>query len=594
PDFKVGEPQKDKNRIVYPLSGKHGSKVYTLKASGVKEDIILYKKSSDTMQFNYKLGLAQSMEARLESDGSLGVYGANGPLMGNVSTGSEQDAELLKKAQKSSEKTKLIFKIPAPFVLEGKSKTSQSAKAWYGLKDNVLTVHVAGLASANYPLSIDPSVYVETARKLMRGNNESNIDFDISNELIQKSQTTGARIDGWSDTKEMSAGLWDQSMAAAGGFIYQAGGRIDPTKPYIVSSQSSVQASNSSSFVMNMPSSRPAGDLYVALISHDGTGVITPPGGGGWTEYADTREHAAYYKIGTDQGGGNESSTYTWTGGSEQWAGVIVQIKGFESSSPISGTAGTGSNASDVVPVFPTTTPSHDSTLVIRAVGVDSDQPGEFGWLPSGHTKVYSGTSSTDTANSSAVMVATLDTPPLATVATGTTTLANDGLVNDSYGASSIAIRPATVTAGVQASVNWAQFDSATGSISSSNPGAGTCSGWCTNSAYNLPEGRVGMSMIAYNGFLYAMGGSDGTNRESTVFIAKLGVNGEPSLWHPTDTNKNNWVYWYTDSGLNGATARNYHGAYAYNNKMYVLGGQTNASAGGVTTVEMADILPNG
>lgn len=595
PKFKVKAPQKDKNRVIYPLSGYNGAKVYTLQSTGIKEDIILKTPSSDTALFEYAIELPASMEPRLENDGSLGVYGAEGALLsGNISTGTEKDADLLKKAQEKAAKNKLIFRVPAPFVVEGNKKVSQSARAWFSLDGNKLGVHASGLKSAQYPLSIDPSVYVETAQKLMRGNNESNVDFDIANELIQKSQTTGARIDYWSGSTEMNAGLWDHSVAAAGGKIYRAGGRVDPTMPYMVGQKSSVQATDSTSFVMSMPDIRPAGDLYVALIAHDGTGAITPPAGGGWTEYADTREHAAYYKIGADQGGGNESASYTWTGGSEQWAGVIMRIKGFNAGSPISGTAGTGNNAADVVPVFPTTTPGHDATLVIRAVGVDSDQPSDAGWLPSGHTRIHSGVSSTDTANSAAIMVATLDNPPLTSNATGTATLTNDGLVSDSYGASSIAIRPAAVTAGVQSTVEWATFNSTTSAIDSPNPGNGSCSGWCSNAAYNLPANRIGMTLTAYNGFLYAMGGSDGTNRASTVYIAKLGVNGEPQLWHPTDTNKNNWVYWYADTGLNGGTARSYHAAYAYNNRMYILGGQTNASAGGVTTVEVADVLPNG
>jgi hypothetical protein len=79
------------------------------------------------------------------------------------------------------------------------------------------------------------------------------------------------------------------------------------------------------------------------------------------------------------------------------------------------------------------------------------------------------------------------------------------------------------------------------------------------------------------------------------VYIAKLGANGEPQLWHPTDTNKNNWVYWYTDTGLSGgADGRSYYGAVASNNRMYLLGGKTNSAAGGVTTVEVADIQPQG
>ncbi|HSE61279.1 MAG TPA: hypothetical protein VLA88_03210, partial [Candidatus Saccharimonadales bacterium] len=217
------------------------------------------------------------------------------------------------------------------------------------------------------------------------------------------------------------------------------------------------------------------------------------------------------------------------------------------------------------------------------------------GWVPSGHTKIDSGASSAAASGNCAFAAAALDNPPASGVSTGTATFA-DNSINDDYGASSLAINPATVTPAMQASVNWAKFNSSTLAIESPNPGTGACSGWCTSSAYDLPEARRGHAMVAYNGYLYVIGGSDGTNLESTVLIAKLGANGEPQLWHPTDTNKNNWVYWYQDTGLNGGTARAYHAAYAYNNRMYIIGGDTNttANSGAATTVEIADILPNG
>src|SRR5690606_19087522 len=104
------------------------------------------------------------------------------------------DQELLEKARLNGEKTNLLFRFPTPFVKEyGKHKSQ--AKAWFELKDKELTIHASGLKEAAYPLSIDPTVYVETATKLMRGNNETNIDFDVANELIQKGSTTGARFD---------------------------------------------------------------------------------------------------------------------------------------------------------------------------------------------------------------------------------------------------------------------------------------------------------------------------------------------------------------------------------------------------------------
>ncbi|MEK7602971.1 MAG: hypothetical protein AAB459_01870, partial [Patescibacteria group bacterium] len=279
------------------------------------------------------------------------------------------------------------------------------------------------------------------------------------------------------------------------------------------------------------------------------------------------------------------------TGSSEEWAGVIVRVTGFNSSDVVSGTAGTGSSGTNAVPIFPATTPDSDATLVVRATGVDADEPSTTAWVPSGHTKILSGGSTG--ANDCAYAAATLDTSPLSGVSTGTATLADSSL-NDTYGASTIAINPVSVTPASKANLNWAKFNSTTLAIESPNPGTGVCSGWCTDTDYDLAEARRGHSMLAYNGYLYVMGGTDGTNRESTVFIAKIGANGEPQLWHPTDTNKLNWVYWYSDTGLNGGTARSYFSAYAYNNRMYVLGGQTNASTGGVTTVEEADILPNG
>jgi hypothetical protein len=593
PNFPVGEPKKDQNRIVYPIKGKNALKVYTLKGTGIKEDIILKDKpKSDTVQFDYDISLPEGVELRSETDGSLAAYGVTSTLLGNVSTGTEQDAELLKKARENGEKNNLLFSIPAPFIVES-SKAQSAARAWFSLNGSKITLYASGLHTSSYPLSIDPTIYVETARKFMRGNNETNVDFDTTDELIQKSQTTGARIDGWVDSVDMSAGLWDHSIATAGGYVYRAGGRIDPTMPYIVSQQASVQSTNSLTFTMAMPAVRPAGDLYVALIAKNGNNRVSPPGG--WTEYADLQQHAAYYKEGTDQGGGNESASYDWTVATtaEEWSGVILRIKGFNAGSPVSGTAGTGSGTG--IPLLPNTgsAPAHDATLIIRAAGINADAPSDYTWLPSGHTKIYSGVSTAGGGAASASLVSmTVDQPPLATNSPGTVSLVDDGLLNDSYGASTIAIRPATVTAGYQNTVEWAQFNPTTKDIDSPNPGTGACSGWCTNSVYNLPANRVGMSMIAYNGYLYALGGTpDGTaaNATTTVWIAKIGANGEPQLWHPSGGSA---VYWYVSTNTLPA-ALSFTSIAAYKNKLYLVGGR-NTSGNSINDVRVADFLPTG
>jgi hypothetical protein len=140
--------------------------------------------------------------------------------------------------------------------------------------------------------------------------------------------------------------------------------------------------------------------------------------------------------------------------------------------------------------------------------------------------------------------------------------------------------------------VTWAKLSTSSNDIQSPNPGAGACGNWCEDNAYDLPAPRKGLTLVAYNGFLYALGGMDDSgNYTNSVYIAKLGVNGEPSLWHPTDTNKANWDYWYTASNL--SSTRSYSAAVAYNNRLYLLGGQTSGGSG-VNTAQYADINPNG
>lgn len=592
PKFPLAHAKQEDNQILYKLAKYPGVVVYTARTASVKEDIILEEFSKESITFEFELNVGDSLEARLEKDGSIGIYGSALPINGDVSTGSDTDKQLLDKVRQNSDKTKLLFQIPAPVVLEGDKKQSK-AESRFELEGKTLKVVTTKLDQAKYPISIDPSVYVETAAKLMRGNNETNTDFDVDDELIQKSQTTGARIDAWEDNLDMTQGTWDHGVAAAGGYIYRVGGRVDPTKPSIVGQQRTLAGSDTGTFTMSMPTTRPAGDLYIAMMCHDGSdgGAVSAPSG--WTPIADVQGYIAYYKVGTDQGGGNEAASYNWSGyGNEEWAGVVIRVTGFDSADPVSGTPGTGSSSSSVTPVFPATTPDADTTLVVRAVGFDQDDPPDTTWVPSGHTKIDSESSSNGGNGSCGFAAASLDTSPASGVSTGTQALAAGP--NDDYGGSSIAINPSTASTGTKSSVYWAQFNSSTLAIESPNPGTGACSGWCTSTAYNLPEQRRAHSVVAYNGYLYVIGGTDGTNRESTVFIAKLGANGEPQLWHPTDSNKNNWVYWYTDSGLNGGTARSYLGAVAYNNRLYVLGGQTNATPGGVTTVEYADFRPNG
>ncbi len=372
PKFRVKEGSQDNNQIFYQLGSAQGYLVYTSQITGIKEDIVLGNYTQDKLVFEYEIGLKNGLEARKEVNGAIGVYGSDLPINGEVSTGTENDKLLLEKARKSNSKNKLLFTLPAPVVVET-GKTVSQVKAYFELEGTFLRLVTKQLKGASYPLSIDPSIYVETAQKLMRGNNETNLDFDVSNELIQKGKLTGARFNAWNSSLALPAARRDAATATYGGYAYSVGGN---------------------------------------------------------------------------------------------------------------------SGSSDTATVY------------------------------------------------------------------------------------------------------WAKFNTTTGAIEAPNPGNGACASWCTDSVYNLPETRVGHTLTAYNGYLHVIGGLNGATRSPKIYIAKLGLNGEPSLWHPTDTNKANWVYWYQDTSL--GTERSYAGAVAYNNSMYLIGGQSIATTGGLTTVERADIKPTG
>ncbi|HEX8226779.1 MAG TPA: hypothetical protein VF572_02830 [Candidatus Saccharimonadales bacterium] len=373
PRFGLSTGRKESNQVLYPLTNQRGYLVYTAQTAGIKEDILLADESGDDARFDYDLTIPEGMEARVESNGAVGVYGSELPISGQVSTGTAKDAELLTKARKAIKKDKLVFEIPAPVIVETNKQTSQ-VKAHFELKNNLLTVVAENLKGASYPLSIDPSVYVETAQKLMRGNNETNVDFDTDNELIKKGELTGGRFDNWLNGLTLPSSRWSMGTVAAGGYVYMVGG--------------------------------------------------------------------------------------------------------------------------------------------------------------------MSGTST----------------------------------------------RLATVS--------WAKLNTTTKAPEAPNPGNGACTSWCTSGAYDLPVATSGMALVAYNGFLYVFGGDTATGKSNAVYIAKLGMNGEPSLWHPTDANKTNWTYWYQDTNL--TSARTGLAVSAYNNRMYVVGGATSASTGGTTTVEVASISPIG
>jgi len=77
-----------------------------MQAAQVKEDILLNSSNGDTMSLTYDLKVGDGLAARVESDGSIGVYGSSMAILnGNVSTSSDKDAQLLAKPGNMPPKT---------------------------------------------------------------------------------------------------------------------------------------------------------------------------------------------------------------------------------------------------------------------------------------------------------------------------------------------------------------------------------------------------------------------------------------------------------------------------------------------------------
>ena len=660
PKLALAEGKQESNRIIYPFRNHGGWLVYTAGGTGVKEDIILKEKPGDSFSATYRLGLPDGTEARKEVDGSIGVYG-NELFINSISTGTDSDAALLKKARENAAKTLLLFVIPKPTVIET-GKQQSAVEVSFTLEKNELTVTASGLERASYPLSIDPSIYIVTAQQFMNGNNETNINFDVANKLIKKGRTTGARFDTWNSATKLPQPNWTGGTAVAGGYLYSVGGNSFNGQVYSAQGASTFTvpdgvtsltvkvwgggggggsggsaaaggAGGGAGYVSGTIAVTPNETLTVYVGGGGGGGTRNTAGGGGsggaYSSIYRGTTPLAIAAGGGGGGGGRNSATHI--GGAGGAGGGTTGVNGSPSlangggargTASAGGAGGTGTNAglagSSLTggPGANGTTGTTDGSgtlggltgggsgggvLSTNRAGGGGGASGYFGGGGGagsgtsagggggggGSSFASSGLTSTAGAginpgNNADVDRAGAGQGGAAGLTGGTGGAGGNGGIIINYGAGG---------ASPSATLNWMHLSTTDGSLESPNPGNGTCSGWCTDSDYALPQARTNYSIVAYNGFLYVIGGNNSSGTpQSTVYIAKLGASGEPQLWHPTSSNKSTWAYWYQDTGI--SAARSDLTAVAYNNRMYLIGGRT-ASAP-VNTVEIADITPTG
>ncbi len=209
--------------VVYPLKDDPGQMIFTPKGNGVKEDIVLTSApDGDVKEYSYHLGVPDYVQPRLNQDGSVGFYTADPQFFGNISYGSDKDRALIDKVRVNNPKNNLMFSIPAPEV-RGPHGV-EPVKAHFGLRGDELTVHVSGLASAAYPLSIDPTFVLSSTADFVTGSVDDNIDLSQANQ-IGRATLSGGSIPSWTASAFNTANpTFAGSLVAYNGFLYLIGG----------------------------------------------------------------------------------------------------------------------------------------------------------------------------------------------------------------------------------------------------------------------------------------------------------------------------------------------------------------------------------
>jgi hypothetical protein len=240
PEFAAKAGRQIDGHLVYPMSGGMQA-IYTLKNNGLKEDIVLQKITSDAMTFSYQLHLPKSLEARVipESGGAIGIYGADPTLFGDITYGSKDDQDRVQKARENSEKTTLVFGLPAPVIKTSGGQELGNATARFELKGDQLTVAASGLTGLKGPITIDPSVVVTSTSDFQNdGNNDGMISFSTSGQ-ITRGGLTGGSVGAW--TRYTTAGTNTfttvrnlHASVAYNGYLYVAGGTSSVTSPYTI------------------------------------------------------------------------------------------------------------------------------------------------------------------------------------------------------------------------------------------------------------------------------------------------------------------------------------------------------------------------
>ena len=532
PDFTQLKAKKVDNHIVYPTDTGM-QMVYTVKNNGLKEDIILNKYVSDSLAYRYSLKLPDTLEARMMNDGSgaLGIYSADPALYNPANTtGPEADPAKIESARIHGQKTNLLFALPAPVIKS--IKGTGNSKASFGLSQDGLTLTISadGLKGLNYPVSIDPTVVITSTSDFNLGNNEDNNISYPGNQINRGSLTGGSISGGWTATTVLPTANRDTSSAAYNGYAYEVGGYsgagfVNTVLYAPIVSDGTIGAWTSTTV---LPSSIAKGQTVAY------NGYLYYVGGFNGSAAVST---VYYAQINLNGSVGTWSTTTalsvaTEYGGAVAYNGYLYSLGG-DNGASTSAVYYAPINANGTIGSWTPTTALSVATNMATSV-VYNGYLYEIGGNASGATaNVYYAPIKTDGSIGSWASTTAL---PVATYVA--TSVVYNGYVYEIGGFNGSSYFTTVYYAPINAN--------------------GTIGTW--TASVSITTATDVASSIAYNGYIYEIGGWNGTTTFTTVNFAKIDPAGMTSAYSTTTV--------LSAATQNAATV-------AYNNYIYEIGGNT-------------------
>jgi N-acetylneuraminic acid mutarotase len=573
----LGDAQRIGEEIVF--LGPHGLSLhYAFKKNGLKEDIVFQRPPNTESELAFALDLDPSLEVTQDGKGNVLVYGPDSVLSGQIETGDAKSAELILNARRRAPKNHLLYVIPAPTVADADGQMHPN-RARYSLRSRTLILHVDRIDDLAAPVSIDPSVVVSTTADFQLGNDEGMISFDT--DAISRGVQSAGRLGAWTSTTSLPEGRFRHASVAYNGFLYVLGGYngsfyLNAVTYAPIHPDGTLGAFSATTFFGTGRNAHTAnvynGYLYV-LGGHNGSYLnsveyakINPDGTvGAWSTansfttprygHASVAYDGYLYVLGGTSGSllsdvqyapfRGDGSLGAWTetsafSGGARWGHTAVAYNGYLH--VIGGQGPSSAYLSDVqfAPINPDGSISANSWTATSSFATGRNEHASV--VLGGYLYVIGGSDGVNYRDDAQFA------PINANGTLGpwrTTAALASGRAQLSYAAYNGRIY---IVGG---------DNSAGGYLSDVQVVApeanGTLGAWNTESN-TFATARFGAASVAYNGYLYILGG----NFESDVQYAPIAADGTIGTWNTT-------------SGFSGG--RRSHAAAAHNGYMYILGG---------------------